>query len=89
MLSVESRPEGSCEDTQMNRPAPASKSSRVVSPLPSSLSKKIEIRHFPNEKCHLAGAAAVEEGDSRSHAATAAARAAALRARAMSRPSPR
>jgi len=84
MLSVESRPEGSCEDTKTNRPAPASKSSRVVSPLPSSLSKKIEIRHFPNEKCHLAGAAAAEEGDSRSHAA-----AAALRARATSRPSPR
>ncbi len=58
MLSVESRPEGSCEDTNTNRPVPDRRSSRVVSPFPSSLSKKIEISHaFPNVKCHLAGAA--------------------------------
>src|SRR5512141_279209 len=87
MLSVESRPEGFCEDTKSNRPVPASRSSRVISPLPSPLSKRIENRHSPNEKCHLAGAAAAEKDDIRSHP-TAAARAA-LRAQAKSTPSPR
>ena len=58
MLSVESRPETSWEEKNTNRPAGAETSSRVVSPLPSSLSKRIEISHvFPNVKCHLAGAA--------------------------------